>query len=361
MTGRLASIPSIIEEARNGRMFILVDDEDRENEGDLIIPAQMATPDAINFMATHGRGLICLALTQGQAEQLRLPLMPRSNTTRFTTAFTTSIEAAQGVTTGISAPDRAHTIATAIREDARAEHITTPGHIFPLIARAGGVLVRAGHTEAAVDIPRLAGLKPSGVLCEIMDENGEMARLDRLVEFAQAFGLKIGSIADLIAYRLRHDRLVREVTRGRVHTDPGGDWEGRVFTSVVSYAEHLALIKGSIGGVMPVRMHALNLLDDVLCHETRLRQAMRIIEAEGRGVVIIIREPVPTRLSESIKGLEEGREASGADAPLRDYGIGAQILKALGVQEIELLTNHQRNIVGLSSYGLNIVRHRPIG
>src|ERR671932_1779353 len=292
----------LIEEARNGRMFILVDDEDRENEGDLVIPAQFATPDAINFMARHARGLICLAMTRHRVEQLGLPLMAAANGTRHSTAFTVSIEAKDGVTTGISAADRAHTIATAINPELGREHIVTPGHVFPLLARDGGTLVRAGHTEASVDIARLAGLTPAGVICEIMNDDGTMARMPDLVAFAQHHGLKLGTIADLIAHRRRTERLVRRVVEGQIHHKIGGDWHLVVYTNTLEYAEHLALVKGDVTapGPVHVRMHAANLMQDIVMGEGSrdLHAAMAMIAEAGRGVVVILRDWRPTNMSD---------------------------------------------------------------
>ncbi|MFN6952036.1 MAG: 3,4-dihydroxy-2-butanone-4-phosphate synthase, partial [Albidovulum sp.] len=293
----IATVEEIIDEARNGRMFILIDEEDRENEGDLVIPAQMCTPNAINFMATHGRGLICLTLTAQRIEALGLQLMSPKNSSRHETAFTVSIEAREGVSTGISAHDRARTIAVAIDPTKGAADIATPGHVFPLRARDGGVLVRAGHTEAATDIARLAGLNPSGVICEIMNEDGTMARLPDLVAFAQRHGLKIGTITDLIAYRRRHDNLVRETVARPVTSAYGGDWMMRIFTDVIDGTEHVVLTKGDITTPQPVlvRTHALNVLEDVLAlgpaPEGELARAMRIIAEEGRGVVCLFRDP----------------------------------------------------------------------
>src|SRR5687767_11841501 len=327
----LVPIEQIIDEARNGRMFILVDDEDRENEGDLIIPAQMATPDAINFMATHGRGLICLALAKARVDQLGLELMSRHNGTRHETAFTVSIEAREGVTTGISAADRARTVAVAIDASKGSEDIVTPGHVFPLIARDGGVLVRAGHTEAAVDISRLAGLNPAGVICEIMAEDGSMARLDDLLRFARLHGLKVGTIRDLIAYRRRHDHLVEKRAEGRFHSRWGGDWRAISFWNKATKGETMALVKGHIDPAKPtlVRMHALSLFDDVFAHDTDrqglLEGAMRTIGEEGAGVVVLINRPAPDHASSAIRGLDK-RERTGGDEPAeqRDYGVGAQ-------------------------------------
>jgi len=362
----LSSIEEIIEEARNGRMFILVDDEDRENEGDLVIPAQMATPDAINFMAKYGRGLICLSLTKGRVAELDLPLMPRDNRQRQSTAFTVSIEAAEGVTTGISAGDRAHTIAVAIDPTKGKSDLSTPGHVFPLEAREGGVLVRAGHTEAAVDISRLAGLNPSSVICEIMNDDGTMARLTDLIPFAQYHNLKVGTIADLIAYRRRHDRTVQRLIENALHSRHGGDFRMIVYGTTVEYAEHIALVKGDITTDEPVlvRMHSMNVLEDLLGDQHRnhggaLQRAMDVIGKEGCGVVVVIRETRSTVLSERLRDeLEEKIDRGGSF--LRDYGIGAQILQDLGVRQMILLSNTERHIVGLEGYGLKVVETRPV-
>jgi 3,4-dihydroxy 2-butanone 4-phosphate synthase/GTP cyclohydrolase II len=356
----LSPAADLIEEARAGRMFLLVDDEDRENEGDLVIPAQFATPDAINFMARHARGLICLAMTRHRVEQLGLPLMAQANGTRHQTAFTVSIEARDGITTGISAHDRARTIGVAINPESTRDDITTPGHVFPLMAREGGTLVRAGHTEAAVDIARLAGLNPAGVICEVMNDDGSMARLPDLVPFAQHHGLKLGTIADLIAYRRRTERLVRRVQDGVIHAE-GGEWKLIVYANTVEYAEHLVLIKGDLHAPEPmlVRVHAVDLLGDMLGgpHGTLLQSSMRMIAAEGRGAVVLIRDSAPTSLSERV------RLMAGSPRPvrsLRDYGIGAQILVDLGVKDMILLSNSHRTVVGLGAYGLNIVEQREV-
>jgi len=358
----LSSAGELIEEARNGRMFILVDDEDRENEGDLVVPAQFATPDAINFMARHARGLICLAMTRQRVETLGLPLMSRQNGTRHQTAFTVSIEAREGVTTGISAADRARTIAVAINPDSTRDDITTPGHVFPLVAREGGTLVRAGHTEASVDIARKAGLNPSAVICEIMNDDGTMARLPDLVGFAQKNNLKLGTIADLIANRRLTERLVRRVEEGTYLHPAGGDWRAVVYANTVEYQEHLALIKGDVSTAEPVlvRMHAVDLLDDMTGapHWISVHNSMHMIAKAGRGIVVFIREHRSTALAERVRQL-----GSGAKRPtreLRDYGIGAQILLDLGVRNMVLLTNHHRTVIGLEGYGLNIVEQRPI-
>ena len=362
----LSSIEEIIEDARNGRMFILIDDEGRENEGDLIVPAQMATPEAINFMAKHGRGLICLALTRERIEALGLSLMPQSNASRLQTNFTVSIEAREGVTTGISAPDRARTVAVAINPTTTPEEIVTPGHVFPLAARDGGVLVRAGHTEAAVDLARLAGLNPSSAICEIMNDDGTMSRLPDLVKFAQFHGLKIGSIADLIAFRRRHDRIVERLAETTINSVYGGEFTVRIYQNKVEYAEHVALIKGDIVvGSEPVlvRMHALSLFDDVLGDRGAwgagtLQAAMRMIGEAGRGVIVVIREPRPTALSDRIDSQRSQPQRPVNE--LRDYGVGAQILLDVGVRNMILLANAERAIVGLEGFGLRVVETRPL-
>jgi 3,4-dihydroxy 2-butanone 4-phosphate synthase/GTP cyclohydrolase II len=358
----LSSAEELIEEARNGRMFILVDDEDRENEGDLVVPAQFATPDAINFMARHARGLICLALTQHRVEKLGLPLMSQQNGTRHQTAFTVSIEAREGVTTGISAADRAKTVAVAINPDTTRDDITTPGHVFPLLAREGGTLVRAGHTEASVDIARKAGLNPAAVICEIMNDDGTMARLPDLVTFAQHHNLKLGTIADLIAHRRLTERLVRKVEEGAYTHTAGGDWRAIVYANTVEYQEHLVLIKGDVSGPEPVmvRMHAVDLLDDMTGspHWIAVHNAMHMIGNAGRGVVVMIREHRPTALAERVRLLASGTRRPQRE--LRDYGIGAQILLDLGVENMILLTNSRRTVIGLEGYGLNIIEQRAI-
>ncbi len=357
----LAPASEIIEEARAGRMFILVDDEDRENEGDLIIPAQFATPDAVNFMAKHARGLICLALTRARCDALGLKLMAQENGSRHETAFTISIEAREGVTTGISAADRARTIAVAINPECGADNIVSPGHIFPLMARDGGTLVRTGHTEAAVDISRLAGLTPAGVICEIMNDDGTMARLPDLVSFAQHHNLKLGTIADLIGYRRRTEKLIRRTAQEQMEDGTGHQWKVFAFENVTDNVEHLALVTGDVHVRDPilVRMHAISTIDDFLGgdHVRDLRQAMQQIASARRGVVVLIREARPDAISSRL------RQIAGAARPgpvLRDYGIGAQILADLGVRDMVLLTNHKRALVGLEGYGLNIVDQLPI-
>ena len=365
----LSSIEDIIDEARNGRMFILVDDEERENEGDLVIPAQMATPDVVNFMAMHGRGLICLALTQQRCDHLGLKLMSQANESRHATAFTVSIEAREGVTTGISAPDRARTIAAAIDPESEAQDIVSPGHIFPLMARDGGVLVRAGHTEASVDIARLAGLNPSGLICEIMNEDGTMSRLPDLIKFAQFHNLKIGAIADLIAYRRRHDRTIEKLADTTLRSRFGGDFKMYVYANRVEYAEHVALVMGDVGhgGPVMVRMHALNILDDALGSIDRgkegdLHRSMELIGKEGRGVIVLIREPRRTYLADLVKAHSLGRspDQSAQKRELRDYGVGAQILLDLGVSEMILLSDTVKTIVGIEGYGLKVIEQRSI-
>jgi 3,4-dihydroxy 2-butanone 4-phosphate synthase/GTP cyclohydrolase II len=362
----ISPLPDIIEDARNGRMFILVDAEDRENEGDLIIPAQMCTPAAINFMARFGRGLICLALTQERADQLRLPMMAVENRTRNQTAFTVSIEAKEGISTGISAHDRAHTISVAIDTTKGPDEIVMPGHVFPLVARHGGVLVRTGHTEAAVDIARLAGLYPAGVICEIMNDDGTMARLPDLVKFAQLHGLKVGTIADLIAYRRKHDHFVKRIREIDFESRNGGHFRLMVYLNTIENQEHVALVKGDISGPEPplVRMHAYNLFDDTLAAKWGqgdvLGESMRMIGEAGRGVVVLIRRhriaPVTELLAQST------REAPDAEqSRLKEYGVGAQILLDLGVRNMVLLTNSQgRRVVALEGYGLTIAETRSV-
>jgi 3,4-dihydroxy 2-butanone 4-phosphate synthase/GTP cyclohydrolase II len=363
-TEALVGTEAIIDEARNGRMFILVDDDDRENEGDLVIPAQMATPEAINFMARHGRGLICLALTKDRADSLGLQPMVNNNRSRNETAFTVSIEAKEGISTGISAADRARTVAVAIDASHGPDELVSPGHVFPLVAKPGGVLVRAGHTEAGVDIARLAGLNPSAVICEIMRDDGSMARLDDLMDFARAHGLKIGTIRDLIAYRLKKDHMVQRVASTAFKASTGADWQAQVFRDKATGEEQLALVHGALDTTRPVlvRMLALDLFADVLGEASprsgQLQGAMRMIEQEGSGVVVALHAAAPGSLSRSAD-LRSGKEPKGGPE-LRNYGIGAQILGALGIHEMILLTNTHHSPVGLSGYGLEIVEERPI-
>ncbi len=366
----LSTPDEIIEDARNGRMFVLVDDEDRENEGDLIIPAQMATPDSINFMAKYARGLICLALTQERVRQLDLPLMSAHNGTRHQTAFTVSIEAREGVTTGISAADRARTIQVAIDPSRGPDDIVTPGHVFPLAARDGGVLVRAGHTEAAVDVARMAGLTPAGVICEIMNDDGSMARLPELLAFAQRHGVKIGTIAELISYRRVKDRLVTCAETYPLTSYYGGDWSVKIYKNKIEGTETLVLVKGAIDPAKPtlVRMHNMSLLDDFLARKgPRMHQfhaSMRVIGDEGAGVIVLLRHSHSSAFSDVITEpatAEQHAATIGSGTVLREYGIGAQILADLGVKDMILLTNSRRHMmVGLEGYGLNVVAERPI-
>ncbi|MFP7571265.1 3,4-dihydroxy-2-butanone-4-phosphate synthase [Marivita sp. S2033] len=354
----ISSVEEIIEDARNGKMFILVDHEDRENEGDLVIPAQWATPDAINFMAMHGRGLICLAMTSRRIEELGLQLMSTNNSSRHETAFTISIEAREGVTTGISAADRARTVSVAIDGTKSAQDIATPGHVFPLRAKEGGVLVRAGHTEAAVDVSRLAGLNPAGVICEIMNEDGTMSRLPELVAFAQRHGLKIGTISDLIAYRRRNDNLVRVRTEDVIQSEFGGEWKMRIYTDETHGDEHIVLSKGDLSGDDPVlvRMHAMDPMLDVVGtgpkgRADEFKHAMEAVASEGRGVVVLLRDT--SMKLEAIEGV--------SPKTLRQYGLGAQILSSLGLSKLVLLTNSPTpKVVGLEAYGLEIVGTRKI-
>ncbi len=350
----LVGIEEIIDEARNGRMYILVDDEDRENEGDLIIPGQMATPDAINFMATHGRGLICLALDRNRVDQLGLQPMSRDNRESMQTAFTISIEAKEGVTTGISAADRARTVAVAIDASKGSDDIVTPGHVFPLTARDGGVLVRAGHTEAAVDISRLAGLNPSGVICEIMNEDGTMARLEDLIAFARKHDLKIGTIRDLIEYRSRKDHLVERVDERAFDSDYGGQWRMATYRNKVDGSQSYVLQKGHVvpDEATLVRVHPISIFDDILGQpgprKRTLQRSMKAVGEHGSGIIVII--------------TADGTGAAGEreDAEYRNVGIGSQILADLEVGEMILLSNSTPNVVAIEGYGLDIVDHMPI-
>ena len=344
----ISPIDEIIEDFRNGRMVILIDDETRENEGDLVIPAQMATPDVINFMATHGRGLICLALDSESVSRLGLPLMAQQNTARHSTAFTVSIEAREGVSTGISAPDRARTIQVAIAPDSRAENLASPGHVFPLKAKDGGVLVRAGHTEAAVDLAKMAGMRPAGVICEIMKDDGSMARLPDLVGFAQRHGMKIGTIADLIAWRLRHEQLV-ECIETQDFTGPDhSQFTLRKYTNKLNNHINTVLVKGNIlpDTPCPVRVHSFDMTRDALHFggQSPIEKALRVLAAEECGVLLLM------------QGMEAG--APDPDHELRNYGIGAQILRDLNVRDMILLSSHEKNLIGAQGFGLNIAEQR---
>jgi 3,4-dihydroxy 2-butanone 4-phosphate synthase/GTP cyclohydrolase II len=367
--GVLSSIAEIIADVKMGKPVIIVDDEDRENEGDFIIAAQMATPDKINFMAKEGRGLICLPMEKAMVDRLGLELMGRGNNTHHRTAFTVSIEAREGVTTGISAADRAKTIQAAIDPNAGPNDIATPGHVFPLMAREGGVLVRAGHTECAVDLAKLAGFSGAGVICEIMNDDGTMARLPDLVQVAQKHNLKIGTIADLIEYRRQNECLVKRIHEGDFSSRYGGDFRLYIYANQVQYAEHVVLVKGDVKASQSpvlVRMHAVDIMTDVLGGgvDEVLHRSMEIIAKEGRGVIVILREADPRSLSNR---LSKGQSTAPAQSQkqqqqkiLRDYGIGAQILLDLGVQDMVLLSNSPKNIVGLEGYGLKVVSHKPV-
>ncbi|MHA1540090.1 MAG: 3,4-dihydroxy-2-butanone-4-phosphate synthase [Alphaproteobacteria bacterium] len=352
----LSPIEDVIKDIAAGKMVILVDDEDRENEGDLVIAGEFADAEAVNFMAKHGRGLICLTLTQERADRLDLKPMTTDNTARHKTAFTVSIEAREGVTTGISAADRARTISVAIDIEKGAVDIASPGHVFPLTARDGGVLVRAGHTEAAVDLSKLAGLNPSGVICEIMNEDGTMARMKDLIPFAKKMDLKIATICDLIAYRKRFDHLVEKISETSFETKIAGTFQHITYRNTISGEEHLALVKGDLseGGKMLVRVHPLNLLKDALYglqSETgwTLQAAMEEIDAEGKGVIVLIQDGYSKKISQ---------KAPDKAADLRDYGVGAQILLDLGVREMVLLSNTAQHFIGLEGYGLEIIERR---
>lgn len=365
-SGAISSIDEIIEDARNGKIYILVDAEDRENEGDLIVPASFATPEAINFMAKHGRGLICLAMTAERGRALSLDMMARENRESMGTAFTVAIEAKEGVTTGISAHDRSHTVQVAIDPTCDADDIVSPGHVFPLIARDGGTLVRAGHTEAAVDISRMAGLYPAGVICEIMNDDGTMARLPELVAFAQLHGLKIGTIADLIEYRRKHDRYLERRVDAPLESQYGAGFKTVIFRNTIDNSEHIAIVHGDIepDSTTIVRVHRTDVLSDILGEkgprEGLVERAMKIIaKADEPGVVVFVNTMRPNALAERL-GMKSSEPAD-THAPLREYGVGAQILRDLGVRKMIYLSDTEpTRVAGLDGYGLSIEGWRPL-
>ncbi len=358
----ISSAEEIIEEARAGRCFILVDDESRENEGDIVIPAQFATREIVNFMARYARGLICLALTPQRVAHLKLSAMAQSIDSGLQTAFTLSIEARKGVTTGISAADRARTIAVAINPESKPDDIVTPGHIFPLIAREGGVLVRAGHTEAAVDVARIAGLNPSGVICEVMNEDGSMGRLPDLLQFARQHHMKLGTIADLIAYRLRTERLVKQVAWSWIHHPSFGEWRMGIYRDTVDGGEHVVLIKGEVDarvedavpGPVLVCLHRSDFVSDVLLAREGegLHDAMFKILRRGRGAIVLVNDNRPAALSRRV---QSSSPHSRPDPQLREYGIGAQILMDIGVRDMIMLSRREQTLVGIEGYGLSVI------
>lgn len=364
----IAKVQKAIAEIRKGRMVVVTDDEGRENEGDLVMAAEKVSPGAITFMAREGRGLICLSLNEDQVRQLNLPLMATDNTSPFQTAFTVSIEAAQGVTSGISAADRAHTIRTAIRADAKPADLSRPGHVFPLRARNGGVLVRPGHTEVSVDLARLAGLTPAGVICEVMNDDGTMARRPDLERFARRHGLHLLSVADVVAYRLAHERLVRRIGETVVTREPWGEFRAYAYATDVDTTAHLALVKGDLGGKRPVitRIHRTTLLGDVMdacTGESSLQQAFRRISVEGRGVIVVLQKHVSGLDALALKPPSNEQQIPGRSGQtrLQEFGVGAQILQDLGVKRLRLLTNTANTIVGVERYGLQVVEQLPLG
>jgi len=361
-----SSIEEIIEDLKNGKMVIMVDDEDRENEGDLIIPAAMADADAVNFMATHGRGLICLTLTADRVKKLNLPLMAQNNQARDATAFTISIESVEGVTTGISAQDRATTIASAIDPLKGQNDITSPGHVFPLVARDGGVLVRAGHTEASVDLARLAGFEPAGTICEIMNDDGTMARIPDLVDFSEKHNIKIGKIVDLISYRRKHDTFVNKILDDKITLKDSKEFDIKVFGNSFDQTEQIVMSKGTINDGKPVmvRVHVISYFDDLIGElgsgYKSLKQTIDLINEAGRGVLILVRDSsssvINSYLSAKDKSQKEIEEQKQSE--LRIFGMGAQILSELGVKDMILLTNTDWKFMGLDAYGINIVETR---
>ncbi|MCX6111721.1 MAG: bifunctional 3,4-dihydroxy-2-butanone-4-phosphate synthase/GTP cyclohydrolase II [Proteobacteria bacterium] len=374
----ISSVPELVKDIKNGKMIILVDDEDRENEGDLVVAAQYVSPDIINFMATHGKGLICLSMDGKLIDKLGLHMMTDDNKSQFNTAFTVSIEAAHGVTTGISAYDRATTILAAIKDDVKPSDVITPGHVFPLRAADGGVLKRAGQTEGSVDLTRIAALKPAGVICEIMKDDGTMARIPDLIEFSKRHNIKIGTIADIIQYRLKHDTLIKEEARAKLPTAYGGEFEVIAFSNQMDHHIHLALIKGDIKNrdSVLVRVHSECLTGDVFgslrcdCAE-QLHASMEMIDREGAGVVVYMRQEgrgigivnkIKAYYLQQEKKMDtvEANCALGLKPDLRDYGIGAQILNYLGIKKIRLLTNNPAKRAGLGGYGLEVIETVPI-
>ena len=359
---KISSIEEIIDEARNGKMYILVDDPNRENEGDLIIPAQMATPDAINFMAKYGRGLICLSMTKKRIEELELPLMNPNNQQNDLTAFTISIEAKEGVTTGISAADRSHTISVATDQNKNKEDLLSPGHVFPLMAWDGGVLVRAGHTEAAVDISKIAGLNPSGVICEIMSEDGSMARLPEILDFAKNHNLKVGTVSDLIEYRLKYSKIIKQLSERSFDSDKGKNFTLKIFENTLSNEKHYALVKNitSSDNLYPVRMHKLNIEKDIFAEKNmfgdEINHSFDIIEKNGSGAIVLINNDIAPNI---LKAFDQ-RQKKNNKLELREYGVGAQILKDIGIEKIILLTNSNKKIIALNGFGIKIVKQQRI-
>ena len=358
----LSSIEEIIEDAKKGKMYVLVDDPSRENEGDLIIPAQMVSADAVNFMAKYGRGLICLALSKQRTDELELPLMNPSNQTNDLTAFTISIEAKEGITTGISAADRAHTVSVAIDYNKKKEDIVSPGHIFPVMAWAGGVLERAGHTEAAVDISSIAGLNPSGVICEIMSEDGSMARLPELIVFAKKHSLKIGTVSDLIKYRLKNDKIIEMIKERNFESEMGKDFKLKIFQNTLSGEKHYALVKNLTKNDEPkyVRMHKLDITKDIFEEKNlfgdEISKSFKIIEERGSGAIVLINSDMAPK----IEKIFNRRETKDNKLELREYGVGAQILLELGLRKIILLSNSNKKIIALDGFNLEIVDQEKI-
>ena len=358
----ISPIEEIIEEASNGKMYILVDDPDRENEGDLIVPAQMATPDAINFMAKYGRGLICLSMTKQRIEELNLPLMNPSNQKNDLTAFTISIEAKEGVTTGISAADRSHTISVAINHNKNKNDLVSPGHVFPLMSWDGGVLVRAGHTEAAVDISKLAGLNPSGVICEIMSDDGSMARLPEILNFAKKHDLKVGTVSDLIKYRLKYTKIINQVSERFFESDKGNDFILKIFENSISKEKHYALVKNikSPNKSYPVRMHKLNIEKDIFAEKNifgdEISHSFDVIEKHGSGAIVLINNDIAPNI---LKAFDQ-RQKQDNKLELREYGVGAQILKNIGIKKIILLSNSNKKIIALDGFDIEITEQQKI-